>query len=322
MMRTEDTPLAAVEGAAFAYRGRAALHRLDLTLVRGTTLALLGPNGAGKTSLIRLLAGRLRPDAGSVRVLGGDPHADRATRRKIGFVPQEIALYPRLTVAENLDVFARLAGLKRDERCGAVAAAIGRCALLEVAGRVVATLSGGYKRRVNIAASLLASPDLILLDEPTQGVDLEARAAIHAVLAGLRAAGAGLVVSTHDFSEAERLADRVAILADGRIRLTGPLAALMRPLEAAPPEHEAVLEGAPDAAAEAALRRSGFAPLRGDARFWRADHGAAGGLDGAALLVALRANGVPAAEIRVRRPGLETLYRDALAEGPSLETAA
>ncbi|GMA74121.1 hypothetical protein GCM10025880_05380 [Methylorubrum aminovorans] len=142
------------------------------------------------------------------------------------------------------------------------------------------------------------------------------------MLAGLRAAGAGLVVSTHDFSEAERLADRVAILADGRIRLTGPLAALMRPLEAAPPEHEAVLEGAPDAAAEAALRRSGFAPLRGDARFWRADHGAAGGLDGAALLVALRANGVPAAEIRVRRPGLETLYRDALAEGPSLETAA
>ena len=321
-MHLEAPPLASVEGAALAYRGRAALRGLDLTLVRGTTLALLGPNGAGKTSLIRLLAGRLRPDAGSVRVLGGDPHADRATRRKIGFVPQEIALYPRLTVAENLDVFARLAGLKRGERRGAVAAAIGRCALADVAGRVVATLSGGYQRRVNIAASLLASPDLILLDEPTQGVDLDARAAIHAVLAGLRAAGAGLVVSTHDFSEAERLADHVAILADGRIRLAGPLAGLMRPLEAAPPEHEAVLETAPDAAADAALRRSGFLPLVGDARFWRADHGAAGGLDGAALFAALRANGVPAAEIRVRRPGLETLYRDALAEGPSLETAA
>ncbi|MBB2962487.1 ABC transporter ATP-binding protein [Methylobacterium sp. R2-1] len=321
-MSAAAPPLATVEGAALAYRGRPALRGLDLTVVRGTTLALLGPNGAGKTSLIRLLAGRLRPDAGSVRVLGGDPHADRATRKRIGFVPQEIALYPRLTVTENLDVFARLAGLGRGERRGAVAAAIGRCALPDVAGRIVATLSGGYQRRVNIAASLLASPDLILLDEPTQGVDLDARAAIHAVLAGLRAGGAGLAISTHDFSEAERLADRVAILADGRIRLEGPLAALMRPLEAAPPEHEAVLESPPDATAEAALRRSGFSPLAGDARFWRADHGAAGGLDGAALLAALRATGVPVAEIRVRRPGLETLYRDSLAEDSSLETAA
>lgn len=321
-MHDEAPLLAAVEGAAFAYRGRSALRGLDLTLVRGTTLALLGPNGAGKTSLIRLLAGRLAPDAGRVRVLGGDPFADRATRKRIGFVPQEIALYPRLTVAENLDVFARLAGLRRAERREAVAAAVGRCALAEVAARLVATLSGGYQRRVNIAASLLSQPDLILLDEPTQGVDLDARAAIHAVLAGLRAGGAGLVISTHDFSEAERLADRVAILADGRIRLEGSLAALMRPLDAAPPEHEAVLEGALDAAAEAALRRSGFSPLLGDARFWRADHGAAGGLDGAALLAALRASGVPVAEIRVRRPGLETLYRDGLADRPDLESAA
>lgn len=306
-------PLAHVEGAALAYRGRPALRGVDLALSRGTTLALLGPNGAGKTSLIRLLAGRLKPDAGSVRVLGGDPHADRAVRERIGFVPQEIALYPRLTVSENLDVFARLAGLPRGERRRAVEAVSGRCALDAVRRQVVATLSGGYQRRVNIAASLLAAPDLILLDEPTQGVDLEARAAIHAVLAKLRAEGAGLVLSTHDFSEAERLADRVAIVADGRIRREGALAALMRPLNEAPPEHEAVLEGAPDAAAEAALRRTGFSPHGTDPRFWRADHGAAGGLDGAALLTALRAEGVPATEIRVRRPGLETLYRDALA---------
>jgi len=321
MMHSKAPPLVSVEGAALAYRGRPALRGLDLTLVRGTTLALLGPNGAGKTSLIRLLAGRLKPDAGRVRILDGDPHADRATRKRIGFVPQEIALYPRLTVAENLDVFARLAGLKRGERREAVAAAIGRCALAEVAGRLVATLSGGYQRRVNIAVSLLGEPDLILLDEPTQGVDLDARAAIHAVLASLRAGGAGLVVSTHDFSEAERLADRVATLADGRVRLEGALPALMRPLEAAPPEHEAVLESLPDAA-EAALRRSGFSPLAGDARIWRADHGAVGGLDGAALLAALRGAGVPVAEIRVRRPGLETLYRDSLTDRSGLETAA
>lgn len=305
-------PLVQVEGAALAFRGRPALRGLDLTVQAGTTLALLGPNGAGKSTLIRLLAGRLAPDAGRVRVLGGDPQADRAVRGRIGYVPQEIALYPRLSVAENLDVFARLAGLGRGARRGAVAAVVARCALEGVARRPVGTLSGGYQRRANIAASLLAAPDLILLDEPTQGVDLDARAAIHAVLAGLRAAGAGVIVSTHDFSEAERLADRVAILSEGRLRLAGDLAALVHPLAAAPPEHEAVLEVAPGSEAQAALREAGFAPEAGDPRLWRADHGAAGGLDGAALLASLRERGVPAGEIRVRRPGLETLYRDAL----------
>ena len=309
---TAPPPLVRVEGAVLAFRGRTALRGLDLTVEAGTTLALLGPNGAGKSTLIRLLAGRLAPDAGRIRVAGGDPHADRAVRGRIGYVPQEIALYPRLSVAENLDVFARLAGLPRGARREAVRAVLARCALEDVAGRPVATLSGGYQRRANIAASLLAAPDLILLDEPTQGVDLDARAAIHAVLAALRAAGAGVIVSTHDFAEAERLADRVAVLAEGRLRLAGDLAALMRPLAAAPPEHEAVLESAPGPAAQAALREAGFAPEAGDARLWRADHGAAGGLDGAALLASLRERGVPAAEIRVRRPGLETLYRDAL----------
>ncbi len=306
------SPLVRVEGAALAFRGRPALRGLDLTVEAGTTLALLGPNGAGKSTLIRLLAGRLAPDSGSIRVCGGDPHADRAVRGRIGYVPQEIALYPRLSVAENLDVFARLAGLSRSARREAVQSVLARCALETVAGRPVATLSGGYQRRANIAASLLAAPDLILLDEPTQGVDLDARAAIHAVLAGLRAAGAGVIVSTHDFTEAERLADRVAILGEGRLRLAGDLAALMRPLAAAPPEHEAVMEAAPSPAAQSALHEAGFAPEAGDARLWRADHGAAGGLDGAALLASLRGKGVPAAEIRVRRPGLETLYRDAL----------
>lgn len=321
-MSASTPPLARVEGAALAYRGRPALRGIDLALDRGTVLALLGPNGAGKTSLIRLLAGRLAPEAGRVRVLGHDPHASRAVRGRIGFVPQEIALYPRLTVAENLDVFARLAGLPRAERRPAVERVIARCALAHAARRPVGTLSGGTQRRANIAASLLATPDLILLDEPTQGVDLEARTAIHAVLADLRAGGAGLVLSTHDFSEAERLADRVAILADGRLRREGALADLMRPLHAAPPEHEAVLEGAPDAGAAAALRRAGFSPHGTDPRFWRADHGAAGGLDGAALLASLQAGGVPAAEIRVRRPGLETLYRDTLAPAPEHGAAA
>ncbi|WP_232631352.1 ABC transporter ATP-binding protein [Methylobacterium sp. Leaf118] len=322
MNRAGPPPLVQVEGASLAFRGRPVLRGVDLALAPGQVLALLGPNGAGKSTLIRLLAGRLRPETGRVRVGGGDPHAERAVRARIGLVPQEIALYPRLTVAENLDVFARLAGLPRAARSGAVASVIGRCALGEAADRVVGTLSGGTQRRANIAASLLAGPDLILLDEPTQGVDLDARAAIHAVLAALRAAGAAVIVCTHDFSEAERLADRVAVLADGQIRREGALADLMRPLAAAPPQHEAVLDAGADARAVAALTRAGFSTAAtADPRLWRADHGAVGGLDGAALLAHLRAGGVPVAEIRVRRPGLETLYRDAL-NGPSAAEAA
>ncbi len=308
--------------AAFGYQGRPAVDGVDLRLDGGQTLALLGPNGAGKTSLMRLAAGRLRPWRGSVRVLGGDPARDSATRRRIGFVPQEIALYPRLTVAENLDVFARLAGLGRAARRTAVATVLDRAAIAEVADRPVGALSGGYQRRVNLAASLVGGPDLILLDEPTQGVDLAARAAIHAVLAALRAQGAAILVSTHDFGEAERLADRVAFLSAGRLAREGRLADLLRPLAVAAPECEAVLDAHPEPQAEVALRCAGFTPSGpGAATSWRAVRGRAEGADGAALLSALREAGVPVAEIRIRRPGLESLYRAVVAMDEPAPTA-
>ncbi|GJE27345.1 ABC transporter ATP-binding protein [Methylobacterium organophilum] len=311
-MSQSGSPLVVVASASLAYRGRPALARVDLTLRAGEILALLGPNGAGKTSLMRLVAGRLAPAAGSVRVAGGDPFRAGAVRRLIGWVPQEIALYPRLTVAENLDVFAELAGLSAGTRRAAVARALDQGALGPVARRIVGTLSGGYQRRANIAASLVARPRLILLDEPTQGVDLEARAAIHALLAGLRAEGAGLLVSTHDFAEAERLADRVAVLGEGRLLREGPLPALLDPLRRDAPEQEVLLEDAPAAAARAALAAAGFTPA--GATVWRGR--TENGLDGAALLAHLRALGVPVAEIRLRRPGLESLYRAVLAGAP------
>ncbi|GEP09471.1 ABC transporter ATP-binding protein [Methylobacterium gnaphalii] len=296
--------------AALAYHGRPALDGVSLCVMGGETLALLGPNGAGKTSLMRLAAGRLRPGSGTVRVMGGDPARDSATRRHIGFVPQDIALYPRLTVAENLDVFARLAGLGRAARRAAVATVLDQAAIEDVADRPVGALSGGYQRRVNLAASLVGRPGLILLDEPTQGVDLAARAAIHAVLSALRSQGAAIVISTHDFGEAERLADRVAFLSAGRLVREGRLADLLRPL-AASLECEAMLDAPPKPPAEAALRRTGFTPGEAsDATSWRAVRDAAGGVDGAAVLSALREASVPVAEIRIRRPGLEAVYRD------------
>jgi ABC-2 type transport system ATP-binding protein len=150
----------------------------------------------------------------------------------------------------------------------------------------------------------------VLLDEPTNGVDLAARSAIHAVLQRLREAGTAILIATHDFPEAERLADRVAFLAQGRIVREGRLADLLARLRTGPPERELILEAAPDATAEAVLRRAGFAPAGASGLCWRA--GARAGLDGAALLGSLRAQGVPVGEVRVRSPRLETLYVEAL----------
>ncbi|WP_336488851.1 ABC transporter ATP-binding protein [Methylobacterium nigriterrae] len=306
-----EAPLVEVAGAALAYRGRPVLNGIDLSLRAGRILALLGPNGAGKTSLMRLVAGRLPPDAGRVRVAGADPSRTPAARRAIGWVPQEIALYPRLTVAENLGVFAALAGIGRRARPAAVASALTLTDLAAVANRPVGLLSGGYQRRVNIAASLMGRPRLVLLDEPTQGVDLAARAAIHAVLGRLRAEGAAILIATHDFAEAEHLADRVAFMGAGRIVREGDLADLLARIRAGVPEHEIALAVPPNRAAEGALRRAGFDPV-GAGLTWRVTGHGGLDLDGAALLAALRQQGVPVSEVRVRAPGLEALYRDAL----------
>lgn len=303
-------PIAVLAGVTLTLRGRRVLDGIDLALAPGETLALLGPNGAGKTSLMRLVAGRLAPEAGTVRVGGADPHRSGEARRAVGWVPQDIALYPRLTVAENLSVFAQLAGLRRGERRDAVARALALGDIAPVAGRVVSTLSGGYQRRVNIAAGLIGRPDLVLLDEPTNGVDLAARAAIHAVLHRLREQGTAILIATHDFPEAERLADRVAFLAQGRIVREGRLADLLARLRTGPPERELILDASPDVPAEAVLRRAGFVPAGASGLRWRTSERA--GLDGAALLGTLRAQGVPVSEVRVRSPRLETLYVEAL----------
>lgn len=305
-----DRSLVRIEGVSLDLRGRRVLERVDLALDAGQTLALLGPNGAGKSSLMRLVAGRLGPDAGSVRVADADPYREGHVRRAIGWVPQEIALYPKLTVAENLGVFGQLAGVPRRARRAAVESAVAMADIADVAHRPVGLLSGGYRRRVNIAASLMNRPRLVLLDEPTSGVDLAARAAIHAVLDRLKATGTAILIATHDFAEAERLASRVAFLAQGRIVRAGRLADLLAQLRTNAPERELGLAAPADAAAAAILHRAGFAPAEPDGLTWRSVERA--GPDGAALLGALRTQGVPVAEVRVRAPRLEALYLDAL----------
>ncbi|MEH3148297.1 MAG: ABC transporter ATP-binding protein [Methylobacterium frigidaeris] len=300
---------------SLCYRGLPVLGGVDLAVRAGEAVALLGPNGAGKTSLMRLLAGRLSPSGGTVRAGGGDPFRSRAVRRAIGWVPQEIALYGRLTVRENLDVFARLAGLKRPDRAPAVERVVGLAGLSEVAGDLVGLLSGGYQRRTNIAVALLAEPALVLLDEPTQGIDRVARAAIHGVLERLRRNGTAILIATHDFAEAERLADRVLVLHGGRIGLDGRLADLLATLRAGPPEHEVALDDAPCPSGTEILRGAGFepsGPLTWHRSPRRRGASAEAESEGTALLAHLRRHGVPVREIRVREPGLDALYLDAI----------
>lgn len=310
---TADPALLEARGLVLAYdRGRV-LDGVDLDLAPGRVTALLGPNGAGKTSLMRLLSGGLRPDAGRVRVRGEDPRTSARARGRIGWVPQEIALYPRLTARENVEVFGRLAGVPRRLLAERAARSLALTGTTEVAGRLVGALSGGFQRRVNVAAALAAEPAIVLLDEPSSGVDREARGAIHRALDGLRSAGTAILVATHDFVEAERLADEVVVLAAGRIAAAGSLATILEGLRREPPEHEAVLDEPPGTAAAAHLTAAGFAPA--DPLSWRAVGPLAAGREGAALLADLRAAGVPVRELRVHARGLEAFYLAALRQG-------
>ncbi|MCU0231685.1 MAG: ABC transporter ATP-binding protein [Acidobacteria bacterium] len=221
------SPVLSVENARRAYGTRQALAGVSLTLAAGEIYALVGRNGAGKTTLIRAICGRARLDAGSVRLDGADPAADAAARRRLGLVPQEIALYPDLTALENLEVLGQLAGLPAAESRRRAREALNWIGLSDRASSRVSTLSGGMKRRVNIAAGVLHEPALLLLDEPTVGVDPQARERIHEMLASLRARGLAILLTTHDLDQAALLADRIGILDDGALRAEGTLSQLI-----------------------------------------------------------------------------------------------
>jgi ABC-2 type transport system ATP-binding protein len=190
---------------------------------------LLGPNGAGKTTTLSVLATLRAPDGGRAEV---DGHAvDRApapARRALGLVPQQVAVYPTLTARENLQFFARLLRLPRRARAQRVAAALEVAGLAERADDIVATFSGGMQRRLNLACALLHTPRVLLLDEPTVGVDPQSRERIFAAVRGQAAGGAAVLYSTHYMEEAERLCDRVVLIDHGRVVAAGTPAELVR----------------------------------------------------------------------------------------------
>ena len=219
-------PALAVHDLAKQFGEVAALRDVTFSVGEGERLALLGPNGAGKTTLVRCICGRVAPDRGSIE-LRGRKLPTRGRRNELGFVPQELAIYPDLTTEENLFAFGRFHGLRGRKLRERVRWALEWTGLAERAGSLTRTFSGGMKRRVNIACGVLHAPRVLLLDEPTVGVDPQSRERIFQMLDHLRDSGASIVLTTHHLEEAEQRCDRIVIIDHGQVAASGTLGELI-----------------------------------------------------------------------------------------------
>jgi daunorubicin resistance ABC transporter ATP-binding subunit len=297
------------EGLAHAFGDVVALDGLDLEVEAGTVFGLLGPNGAGKTTLVRVLATLLRPSAGRATVLGHDVVAEPlAVRRRIGLAGQSAAVDGELTGRENLEMIGRLYRLSRDEARRRASDVLERFGLVEAADRAVSTYSGGMRRRLDLGASLAGRPPVLLLDEPTTGLDPRTRQELWATVDELRRAGTAILLTTQYLDEADRLAQRIAVVDRGRIAAEGTPAQLKATVGA---EILAVRLADParitDAAALLADLSSGDEPLvdapRGEVRVAVSDAGAA-----AQAIRRLDTRGMPVAAVELQQPSLDDVF--------------
>ena len=223
-----------VQGLRKSYGARLAVADVSLHVKAGEVLGLLGPNGAGKSTTVGMISGLAAPDAGHISVGGVTLASDEfAFKRRIGLVPQDLALFEDLPALANIELFGALYGLPKHALKKRAMEVLDMVGLTERARDKPATFSGGMKRRLNIACALVHDPELLLLDEPTAGVDPQSRNAIFDNLEALKRAGKALVYTTHYMEEAERLADRIVIIDHGSVVASGTLAELVRVLPAA-----------------------------------------------------------------------------------------
>jgi ABC-2 type transport system ATP-binding protein len=216
-----------VKGISKSYGPLVAVSDVSFRVDRGETIGLLGPNGAGKTTTVSIIAGLLSADSGEVLIEGKQVKSDTdPVKLKIGLVPQDMALYDQLTARDNLIFFAALYSLAGAKAKHAIDDVLNLVALADRAGHKVGTFSGGMKRRLNLAAALLHDPQILLLDEPTVGVDPQSRNAIFENLEALKKRGKTLIYTTHYMEEAERLCDRIVIIDHGKVIANDTLQAL------------------------------------------------------------------------------------------------
>ena len=234
-----------LRGVGKDYGARTAVAAIDLEVARGELLGLLGPNGAGKTTTIAMACGVLTPSRGRIEIAGVDLRTSpRAARAKLGYVPQELALYGELSALQNLRYFGALYGLRRATLDQRIAWALDLVSLADRARDRVKEFSGGMQRRLNLAASLLHRPELLILDEPTAGVDPQSRAHLFETLRALHAEGMAIVYTTHHLEEVELLCQRVAILDHGALIAVGAPGDLARTHAGGPGPKGASLEAA------------------------------------------------------------------------------
>jgi lipooligosaccharide transport system ATP-binding protein len=223
------TAAISLRGVSKRYGALLAVDRLDLDVPSGVCFGLLGPNGAGKSTTMRMLTAQTLADDGQIRVLGYElPRQSKQARMEMGVVPQLDNLDVELTCRQILTVFARLYRVPRAQRASAVERALELVNLLARAETIVRELSGGMRRRLLVARGLIHRPRLVLLDEPTVGLDPQVRQELWSLIDGLRAEGVTALMSTHYIEEAERLADTVAVMSGGRIIAQGTPAELVR----------------------------------------------------------------------------------------------
>lgn len=280
-----------------SYGRQEVLHDLSLSLEEGEVLGLFGHNGAGKTTSMKLILGLLRPGRGRVQVLGGDPN-DHHVRRRLGYLPENVTFYPQLSGRETLRHFARLKGARPAQ----VDELLGQVGLQHAADRRVKTYSKGMRQRLGLAQALLGEPRLLLLDEPTVGLDPIATHELYELLDRLRAQGTGVILCSHVLPGVERHIDRAAILAGGRLRACGDMDALRAQAQLPVRIRLSGLAELQPYLADWQLR--GLLPKPGTAQDCELQVA-----DGAKLDLLRELTALPLRDLELRQPTLEDLYR-------------
>jgi len=219
-----------IEGLRKQYEGasKPAVDNLNLEINSGAVFGLLGPNGAGKSTMIMMLCGLMKPDAGKISIMDMNARANgQIIRKKIGVAPQEIALFPTLTAYENLFYFGRMYGLPSSAIKASIENYLHVFGLTDKRNKRVQTFSGGMKRRLNLIAALLHDPSVLILDEPTAGVDVQSRNMVVDFLQTLKSKGVTIIYSSHFLEEAEKLCTDIAVVDEGKLIVRGTLPQIM-----------------------------------------------------------------------------------------------
>lgn len=258
-----------IENLCKSYKQRKVLQNLDLHIDSGEIYGLLGANGAGKTTTINIICNLLKADSGNITI--NNQPISEATKKIIGIAPQENLLYKTLTCEENLKFFADIYGLDREIRQRQIKQTLRAVNLLDRAKSPVETLSGGMQRRLNIAVALVHQPKLVILDEPTTGLDIEARYEIWELIRQLKNQGVTILLTTHLLDEAERLCDQIGILKNGRILAEGSLAKLRTLI---PAKEIVAIQTTQEEQAIARAQEYGFIHRRygNELAFWLSEH--------------------------------------------------